>query len=92
MADDGTRYTWFRLGDNTREVDRAIAQCARENGGRLVGAPTRAHRHAGDGRSVTVLQAAGRWWLDYMKVRGKEWVGPATQEQIADILDQLDSR
>src|SRR5688572_11536730 len=82
------RYIWLRHGDHRVAIERAIAVCASEHGGEARGQPTViAHRDA-DGHVFTGLEAAGSWWLEYMRVHGHEWTGPISRDQASDILDR----
>jgi hypothetical protein len=80
------RFFWLRLGDHRAETDRAMAACAAEHGGVTVGQPTVIARADRTGQQFTSLEASGDWWLTYMRVRGIDWVGPASADQVKDIL------
>jgi hypothetical protein len=83
---DSTRYVWLRLGDHRAELERAVAACAAEHGGRGVGDPSVSARADSTGQKFTCLEAAGSWWLAYMRVHGSDWVGPATTDMVRDLL------
>ena len=82
------RYIWLRYGDHRVAIERAIAVCASENGGEARGQPTVIAHRVGDGHVFTGLEAAGNWWLEYMRVHEHEWTGPISRDQASDILDR----
>lgn len=86
VSEDARRFVWLRLGDHRSEMDRAIAACAAEHGGSPVGAPTVLSRTDQVGERFTSLEASGPWWREYMAVRGKDWVGPVSADEVRDIL------
>lgn len=81
------RYIWLRHGDQRAVLERAIAESARAHRGEAAGRPTIAVHEDADGNVFTGLEAAGAWWVEYMRVHGKEWTGPISRDQAADILD-----
>jgi len=80
------RYVWLRLGDHRAEMDRAIARCASENGGKTVGDPSVRARADSTGQEFTGLEASGGWWLDFMRVHGTDWLGPVPADKVRDVL------
>lgn len=77
---------WLRLGDHSAEMNQAIASCAAEHGGKTVGQPTVIARADATGQEFTSLEASGEWWVAYMRVRGREWVGPVAADTVKDLL------
>ena len=82
-----SRHIWLRHGDHRIALDRSIAVCSAEHRGSAVGRPTVVVHRDGDGHVFTGLEAAGTWWLEYMRVHGKEWTGPISRDRASDILD-----
>ena len=86
MSHHAQRFVWLRLGNHRAEVERAVAACAAEHGGKTVGQPTVISRADATGQEFTSLEASGDWWLAYMRVRGAEWLGPVAADTVKDVL------
>lgn len=71
MSELGHRV-WFKAGDCRSEVDRLMAKCGGENGGRVVGEPFAVPGVLEDATEGMWLAAAGEWWREQMKVHGEK--------------------
>ncbi len=80
------RRIWIKLGDHTEEGEAIIRECQTQND-TLVGTPDLRRRRSPHGWSVTVLAAAGPWWLEYMRVYGSSW-RTMTEDELGDFLDR----
>lgn len=77
----------MKRGQHLEEAERICAQNRTEHGGRLVGEPSSwTMPYSGPEGVITLLEATGRWWHDYMAVHGG-WVGPAPEDEFLDFLD-----
>jgi hypothetical protein len=78
---------WMKYGEHKDEADRICAQNRAEHGGRLEGEPYAwTTPYSGPEGVITVLEAKGPWWREYMTVH-RGWVGPATEDQFLDFID-----
>jgi hypothetical protein len=81
------RLNWLREGDHRAFLERAIDQCAKEHGGKPVGEPSTWPAKQPNGAAITGFSARGAWWLEYMGVHGKDWIGPLDDDRIRDITN-----